>query len=100
MTNTLKTLLAVLIIGLPLFYVFYKDAGNQKVNQLKSIDSVLVSDVTAEIRYKKVVDSLKNIILQQDSIIKSHENRLKTVSKGNYLLRSRYDSIIIVRPKY
>lgn len=100
MTNTLKTLLAVLILGLPLFYVFYKDAGSQKVNQLKTIDSVLVADVTAEIRYKKVVDSLKNIILQQDSIIKSHENRLKTFSKRTNFLRSRYDSIIIVRPKY
>lgn len=81
MTNTLKTLLAVLILGLPLFYVLYKDTGSQKVNQLKSIDSVLVADVTAEIKYKKVVDSLKTIILQQDSIIQSHENRLKTVSK-------------------
>lgn len=100
MTNTLKTLLAVLILGLPLFYVLYKDTGSQKVNQLKSIDSVLVADVTAEIKYKKVVDSLKTIILQQDSIIQSHENRLKTVSKGTNFLRSSYDSIVIVRPKY
>lgn len=100
MTNTLKTLLAVLILGLPLFYVFYKDTGSPKANQLKTIDSVLVADVTAEIRYRKVVDSLKTIILQQDSIIQSHENRLKAISKRTNFLRSRYDSIIIVRPKY
>ena len=92
-------ILVVLLLALPLFYVFYKDT-RPKANQLQKIDSVLMQDAKIAIQRRKHDDSLKAIINQQDSIIKYYEARYKTISQRTTTIRSKYDSIVIDRPRY
>jgi uncharacterized protein HemX len=95
----LPTILVVLFLALPLFYVFYKDTRPQ-ANQLAKIDSVLMQDAKNAIQHRKHEDSLQAIINQQDSIIRYYETRYKTVSQRTTSIRSKYDSIVIDRPRY
>lgn len=97
-SNFLKTLLAVLILGLPLFYIFFR--GNQEMTEKALIDSVLANDVKLSKAMQKQKDSLVIIINQQQKKIQEYEDRLKATSKRTDSLRYLYDNIIVDRPKY
>ena len=98
MKNFLKTLLAVLVLGLPLFFVFKRDSEKMKHKAL--IDSTLAKDARLSKLRQKENDSLRQVIQQQQKTIKDYETRLKAVSKRTDSIRYLYDNLIIVRPRY
>ena len=97
-SNFLKTLLAVLVLGLPLFYILYRDS--EKLKHQALIDSTLANDARLSKVRQKQNDSLRQIIQQQQKTIFDYETRLKAVSQRTDSIYHLYDNLIIVRPRY